>query len=217
LLQEPEVEQIRCRKDGWLWLISENGRMADRHDISSSAVASGSEREHAAAAGAEGRDGSVVTEFIDAARSAAESLLEQQKRQIAERISGMAEALYAAARPLDQTQNRIVARYLEAAASQVHGLSHTMRQRRWIDVIADAEDFARRKPMLFVLGSVAAGLALGRLLWSSSAGRQDEAASSFTRGAAARSVTAAVASGPGAASGEPSGSTAARAGAAEAR
>jgi hypothetical protein len=192
--------------------------MADRHNISSSAVASGSEREHAGAAGtAEGRDGSVVTEFIDAARSAAESLLEQQKRQIAERILGMAEALYAAARPLDQTQNRIVARYLEAAASQVHGFSHTMRQRRWIDVIADAEDFARRKPMLFVLGSVAAGLALGRLLWSSSAGRQDQAASSFTRGEAARSVTAAVASGPGAASGELSGSTAARAGAAEAR
>lgn len=192
--------------------------MADRNDASSSMIASSGATQHARAAGtAEGPNGSVVTEFMDAARTAAESLLEEQKRQIADRISGVAEALRAGAHPLEQSQSRVIARYLEAAAGQVDDLSHSMRQRRWSELVADAEDFSRRNPTLFVLGSVAVGFVIGRLLWTSTAGRQHQSTWSSGASEPARSVTAAVASGTGTASGGLTGNTAARAGAAEAR
>jgi ElaB/YqjD/DUF883 family membrane-anchored ribosome-binding protein len=181
-------------------------------------IASGGGAERAHTTGApERHGGSVVTEFMDAARSAAESLLEEQKRQIADRISGVAEAFRGAAHPLDESQNRILARYLEAAAGQVDSVSHAMRERRWSELVGDAEDFARRKPTLFVLSSAAVGFVIGRLLWTSSAGRQHQGAWRSRGGEPARSVTAAVSSGAGTASGELSGNAAARAGAAEAR
>ena len=64
------------------------------------------------------RAANVVAEFVDAARSAAESLLEEQKQQVAEKVSGIAEALHSAARSLDQSQNRSIAGYVDQAAEQ---------------------------------------------------------------------------------------------------
>jgi len=143
-----------------------------------------------------GHDGSVVTEFLDAARSAAESLLQEQKNQIAERVSGVAEALRCTAEPLDRSQNRIMSRYLEMAADRVEEFSNTVRDRHWNELVADTEQFARRQPAWFVLGAVATGFVVGRLLWTS-AGRQRARASgaSASSGAATRAVTAAVSSG----------------------
>ena len=66
-----------------------------------------------------GGERSVVAEFIDAARSTAESLLEDQKKQVAERVKGVAEALEGAARSLHGSQNRMVARYVQQAGDQV--------------------------------------------------------------------------------------------------
>ena len=190
--------------------------MADRNDASSSMIGrqgSGPIPE----TGAERRSGSVVAEFVDAARSAAESLLEEQKRQIADRIAAVAEALRCATRPLDESQSRIIARYLEEAAASVDSLSREMRDRRWNELVADAEAFARRRPTLFVLSSVAAGFAIGRLLWATSGGRQQHATWSSQNREPARTVTAAVASGSGAGAGELTGNAAPPAGAMEAR
>jgi ElaB/YqjD/DUF883 family membrane-anchored ribosome-binding protein len=148
--------------------------------------------------------GSVVTEFLDAARSAAESLLQEQKRQIADRVSGMARALQNAAQPLHASQSHVVAGYLEEAAAQVQTLSRSMHERHWGELVADTEDFARRQPTWFVLGAVATGFVLGRLLWASTGGRQDAARSS-RRNEPARTVTAAISSASGTAAGELSG------------
>jgi ElaB/YqjD/DUF883 family membrane-anchored ribosome-binding protein len=175
--------------------------MADRNDASSSIITPAGgvhsttdmEREYGE---------SVVTEFLDAARSAAESLLEEQKRQIADRVSGMAKALRSAAQPLDEAQNRVIARYLEEGAAQVEGLSRTIRERHWGELVADTEDFARRQPTWFVLGAVATGFVLGRLLWTSAGGRRHDAARSSRSSESARTVTAAVSSGSGTAAGE---------------
>jgi ElaB/YqjD/DUF883 family membrane-anchored ribosome-binding protein len=192
--------------------------MADRNNASSSMIASGggTERAHAADM-ADRHDGSVITEFVDAARSAAESLLEEQKRQIADTVEAVGEALRCATHPLEQSQTRIVARYVEDAANRVHSLSHTMRARRWGELVADTEDYARRNPTVFVLSSVAVGFVLGRLLWMSTSGRQHQAAWSSGGGEPARSVTAAVASATGTAGRELAGDAAARTGASEAR
>jgi ElaB/YqjD/DUF883 family membrane-anchored ribosome-binding protein len=147
------------------------------------------------------RAGSVVVEFLDAARSAAESLLEEQKRQVAERVSGVAEALRNAIGPLDRSQNAIIARVVEQAADHVESLTRAVRSRRWNELAADTEDFARRQPTLFVLGAVAAGFTIGRLLWT--APGQQHKGDAIPGSNARRAVTAAVSSGSGTPDGDP--------------
>jgi ElaB/YqjD/DUF883 family membrane-anchored ribosome-binding protein len=190
-------------QDGWLQVTSFLGgrRMADRDDASSSMITPTGTAGRVDAADS----GSVVTEFLDAARSAAESLLEEQKRQIADRISGIAKALRSAAQPLEESQSHVIARYLEEGAAQVDSLSHTMRERHWGELVADTEDFARHQPTWFVLGAVATGFVLGRVLWASAGERHHDAARSSRSSEPTRTVTAAISSGSGAAAGELSG------------
>lgn len=190
--------------------------MADRNDAPSSMIShnGAAARTHSTAGPAGEQAGSVVTEFFDAARSAAESMLDDQKTQIAERVSGMAEALRGAVQSLERSQNRMVARYLDQAAGQVESFSRTVRDRRWSELVADTEDFARRQPTLFVLGAVATGFVVGRMLWTATGGQRhrDEPNQAYTSRQAARAVTAAVSSAPG----EPAGADARPSGAAEA-
>jgi ElaB/YqjD/DUF883 family membrane-anchored ribosome-binding protein len=194
-------------------------RMADRDDASSSTITptGATGRVHSTADTERGDSGSVVTEFLEAARSAAESLLEEQKRQIADRVSGIARALRSAAQPLDESQSHVIARYLEEAAAQVNSLSRTMRERHWGELVADTEDFARRQPMWFVLGAAATGFVVGRLLWTSTGERRHGTAWSSRSSEPARTVTAAVSSGSGTAAGELTGSPRPIAGAVETR
>ena len=184
--------------------------MAERNDASSSTMTAGSKTDAES-----GQGGSVVTEFLDAARSAAESLLEEQKRQIADRISGVAKVLRSAAQPLDESQSRVIARYLEEGAMQVESLSRNMRERSWSELVADTEAFARRQPTVFVLGAVATGFVVGRLLWPSTGWRQHNAASSSRSSEEARTVTAAVSSASGTAAGNLTGNAAPLTGAVE--
>ena len=145
------------------------------------------------------RTGTVIADFLDAARSAAESLLEEQKRQVAERVSGVSEALRNAIGPLDGSQNPMIARLVEQAANRVGDFSLTLRNRRWNELVADTEDFARRQPTLFVLGAVATGFLVGRFLWTATQGQQRGQGAAPRSGETTRTVTAAVSSGTGAA------------------
>jgi len=168
--------------------------MADQNDASSmigrTADASGE------------RETSVIGELVDAARSAAESMLEEQRQQAAEKVSGIAEALRSAANSLDQLQNRALAGYVDQAADQVESISRTVRERRWNEIVADTEDFARRRPTLFVLGAVATGFLVGRFLWASTGGRHHPGDAEASRSETTRQVVAAVSSGSGTDAGE---------------
>ncbi len=164
---------------------------------------------------------SVIEEFVDAARAAAESLLRDQKQQLADRVSGVAEALHGAARSLDQSQNRVIARRVQQAGDQVSSLTRKLQERRWNELIADTEEFAQRQPVWFVLGAVATGFLIGRILSTAIGG---ESQSSFQTPATARSettreVTAAISSAPGigGGTGEPAGHAAGSSGMADSR
>ena len=143
---------------------------------------------------------SVFAEFVDAARLAAESMLEEQRQQVAEKVSGIAEALRNAAKSLDQSQNRALAGYVDQAADQVASIYRTVRERHWNEIVADTEDFARRQPTLFVLGAVATGFLVGRFLWAGGRHRRGDAEAS--RSETTRQVVAAVSSGSGTDAGE---------------
>ena len=106
----------------------------------------------------------ILSELLDAARSAAETILEDQKQRTAERVSGMAEAVRCAAQSLDRSENRAIARYADQAADRIEDLSRLIRERQWSEIVADTEDLARRQPTLFVLGAAAIGFLAGRLL-----------------------------------------------------
>ena len=182
--------------------------MADRIAGSSSIISHQgmTERNRATSAGSER---SVITEFIDAARSTAESLLEQQKRQIADRVHGFAEALEGAARSLHGSQNRMIARYVQDAGDQVRSFSHGLHERRWNELVAETEEFARRQPTLFVLGAVVTGFLVGRILWTavSTEHRDSDVTRNPARRDAAREVAAAISSaaGPGGGAGDSAG------------
>jgi ElaB/YqjD/DUF883 family membrane-anchored ribosome-binding protein len=157
------------------------------------------ERAYGTAQASRDRAGTVIADFLDAARSAADSLLEEQKRQVAERISGVAEALRNAVSPLDRSQNGPMARLVEQGANRVGDFSLTLRNRRWNELVADTQDFAKRQPTLFVLGAVATGFLVGRLLWTATEGQQRGQDAATRSGRTTRAVTAAVSSGTGAA------------------
>ncbi len=138
---------------------------------------------------------SVFAEFVDAVWLAAESMLEEQRQQVAQKVSGIAEALRNAANSLEQSQNRALAGYVDQAADQVASIYRTVRERHWNEIVADTEDFARRQPTLFVLGAVATGFLVGRFLWAGGRHRRGDAEAS--RSETTRQVIAAVSSGSG--------------------
>jgi hypothetical protein len=142
---------------------------------------------------------SVVAEFVDAARAAAESLLREQKQQVADRVSGIADALHGAARSLDQSQNRVIARHIRQAGDQVGSLTRNLQERRWNELIADSEEFARRQPTWFVLGAVVTGFLVGRFLLTAMSGENQPSseAQAAVQRETTREVTAAISSAPG--------------------
>jgi ElaB/YqjD/DUF883 family membrane-anchored ribosome-binding protein len=106
----------------------------------------------------------ILSELLDAARSAAETILDDQKLRTAERVSGMAEAVRCAAQSLDRADNRAIARYADQAADRIGDFSRLIRERQLSEIVADTEDLARRQPTLFALGAAALGFLAGRLL-----------------------------------------------------
>jgi ElaB/YqjD/DUF883 family membrane-anchored ribosome-binding protein len=179
-------------------------RMADNSDVSSRKIRQGEpiQRSGSTPKAPEARVQSLVADFVDAARSGTESLLEEQKHQMAERVSGIAAALRGAAESLDQSQNRAIARYADQAAERIESFTGAVREQRWHEIVAKTEDFARRQPTIFVLAAIATGFVVGRFLLVSTAGdRHDGEATQGASRVAARSVTAAVSSASGSGTG----------------
>ena len=83
-----------------------------------------------------------------------------------------------------------MAHYTGAAAERIEHFADAVRKRRWREIIADIEDFARRQPVLFTLAAMAAGFAAGRVLSISTDRQRQEG------GAAESNATPAAASNP---------------------
>jgi hypothetical protein len=191
------VERSRCLSSaafGEIHMTNDNYNASGMTGVGKAAAIADGHRE---------RSTSVVTEFVDAARSAAESLLEEQKQQVSERVSGIGEALRCAADSLAHSQNRVVARYVERAADQIAEISRTVRAQRWNEVVADTEALAKRQPILFVVSTVAAGFLAGRFLWAATSGQPNRSGASREISPNETTlVTAAVSSGSKTAAGE---------------
>jgi hypothetical protein len=106
----------------------------------------------------------ILVEIADAVRSAALCAAGQQVQRSSRQVGGMAEAMRAAACSLDRSQSPTAARVAHRAAGRIEGFSRSLHERRWGDIIDEVEGVARRRPALFVLGTVAVGFLAGRLL-----------------------------------------------------
>ena len=97
-----------------------------------------------------------------------EQAVGRRKEQAADRIAGLAEAVREAARSLQQQDPNGFARYADTAAQQLERASGYLRERDLRGMLREVEGAARRRPELFLAGSVLVGLALARFLKSSS-------------------------------------------------
>jgi hypothetical protein len=118
------------------------------------------------AAGAGERVARKGVEMVEAARSQAKALAEDGKDAGAERLSGVAHAVWTAADDLEGSSPDI-ARHVRSAAEAIEGISGAMHERSAGQLMHDVSAFARRQPAAFFGVAAMAGFALVRFARSS--------------------------------------------------
>jgi len=108
-------------------------------------------------------------DMANQARDHVQTLVGEQKDQAAERLTSLAGALREAGRKLNEGQQAgDFGQYADRAAQQVERLSNYLRDSELRDFVRDTENFARRRPEVFLGGTLIAGLMLARFLKASS-------------------------------------------------
>jgi hypothetical protein len=114
--------------------------------------------------------------FVQEARETGKSLLDNQKRAAADSLDGWVQALRKTAEQL-QRDDSSVAVFAQRAADGLAEFSGSLRQRDVDSLIAQAQDFARRRPAIFLGGALVTGFVLARFLKSSGQRDFDERSS----------------------------------------
>jgi ABC-type transporter Mla subunit MlaD len=99
-------------------------------------------------------------------KSKTRDFAEQQKAAGADQMDDVVDAMGAAADVLEG-QMPSAAGYVEDVAKQLDTVASALRERSVDDMLGSAADFARRKPVFFFAGALAAGFALSRFAKSS--------------------------------------------------
>ena len=108
-------------------------------------------------------------DMANQARDHVQTLVGQQKDQAADRLHSLADALREAGRKLNEGQQAgDFGQYADRAAQQVEKLSTYLRDSDLRGFVRDTENFARRRPEVFLGGTLIAGLMLARFLKASS-------------------------------------------------
>ena len=139
-------------------------------------------------AGEMGRQARVAAEEVkqdlraaaDQVKEQAYSTADRQKDVAAQQMGGWAHALRTASDDLRNRGQEIAAGYVGQAADGLERASGTVRTRDVDDLIGTVEDFARRQPVAFLGGAVAAGFGLARFMRSSADRRRSTAVSART-------------------------------------
>lgn len=138
-------------------------------------VAAEAQEGASAVAGEAKREGQKV---FDEAASQASTLMDDVQKQasafFSENIEGLSAQLGGFANALRQTGQNLreqdegaqFAGYAESIANQLENLTQGVQSGNMNRILAEAEEFARREPAIFVGGALAVGLALARFLKS---------------------------------------------------
>jgi hypothetical protein len=100
---------------------------------------------------------------VEAAKSAATERLEEQKRAASQSIDAFARAVRRASEELSKEDQTVAARLIQEAAGGLEGLSRTLSQKSFGDMLGTVRDFGRRNPIALAGGAALLGLAIGRV------------------------------------------------------
>lgn len=103
-------------------------------------------------------------EILDKARSRLDRLLHNQKDIAADRIASVAQALRTASDKLRQDKNESVAWYAGESAGWLDEFAQSLHEKDLREIGHQAEDFARRRPVLILGSALIGGLLLARFL-----------------------------------------------------
>jgi hypothetical protein len=130
-----------------------------------------------------------ASEFVDAAKDVASQATDKLKERVqgqkiagAEYVGSLADTMRRAAREFDGDLP-IAGVYIRKAASQIEGVSDSIKTGNFNDLVRGAQSFARRQPTAFLGMAVLAGFGVVRFLKSSANYSEGPAAGSRqTRG-----------------------------------
>ena len=138
-----------------------------------------------------------TSELVDAAKDMAsqatgklQETLQGQKQAGAEYVGSLADTMRRAAREFD-ADLPIAGAYIRKAASQIEGVSDSIKTGNFNDLVQGAQSFARRQPTAFLGIAVLAGFGVVRFL-KSSANQSDTAGSGSGRTGGERQAPGAV-------------------------
>jgi hypothetical protein len=112
---------------------------------------------------AEAKTGQVAEQL----KQQASSRLSSQIDRAAEGLGSLSQALLSVSGQLRQQDKALVAEYTTRSAEQVQRAASYLRGKDVDQLVDEAEDFARRQPVVFVSGAFALGLVAARFLKSS--------------------------------------------------
>jgi hypothetical protein len=143
----------------------------------------------------------IAAELVEASRSAAQSVLDEEKEKAARQVVSVAAAVRSAAQSLDHSNLPILTHYTDRAAGTIESFGHALSGRRWSELADDLEILARRRPALFITAAAIAGFLVGRLVWASrdraAAARRRQVSEAMAVERETEAVIAAVASAEG--------------------
>lgn len=122
-------------------------------------------KEQAADLGRKAGEG--VRQAASQAQSGARARIEREKQDAASTLSSVATTLLNSGLQLRDDRQEMAGEYVERAARQIERAAEYVQNTDLRQVVNEVEDFARRRPALFIGSAFAAGLLAARFLKSS--------------------------------------------------
>lgn len=107
------------------------------------------------------------TGLMDKVRQGATSQLSTQKNKATDSIGTVAQAVKQASQQLRTQQHDTIANYIDQAANQLEQFATHIRDKDLGELVREAQQFARRRPAVFIGSAFAIGLLGARFLKSS--------------------------------------------------
>jgi hypothetical protein len=105
--------------------------------------------------------------------------VDEQKNRAADGLGGIADVFRTAGNEL-RNENETIAQYVDMASDQMKRFADSIRQRGVADMMDDLNQFARRRPALFIGGAFLVGIGIARFLKSTSDRGDDRAYDNFS-------------------------------------
>jgi hypothetical protein len=111
-------------------------------------------------------DASVTPGLLGGVKQKVTSRVDEQKNRAADGLGGIADVFRTAGNEL-RMENETLASYVDMASDQMRRFADQIRQRGVSDMLDDVNQFARRRPALFIGGALLLGIGIARFLKSS--------------------------------------------------